>query len=92
MIRLTSRTLINQIKLIGLKYDIYFSGNKPYIQSQKAKIRQKRPMYSANVNMNCNKEFFLSLNNRKINKKNILILIMIKDLLLIMNQKLVKCK
>ena len=69
MIRLTSRTLINQIKLIGLKYDIYFSGNKPYIQSQKAKIRQKRPMYSANVNMNCNKEFFLSLNNRKINEK-----------------------
>lgn len=61
MIRMTSRTLINQIRNIGLHFGVYLGSRLPYIQSQKAKIQQKRPMYSANVNMNRNKDFFLSL-------------------------------
>lgn len=69
MIRLTSRTLINQIKLIGLHFGVYFSDNKPYIQNQKGDIKQKKPMHSANVNMNRNKDFFLSLSSRKVQEK-----------------------
>lgn len=67
MIRMTSRTLINQIREIGLSQGVYFGSRIPYIQSQNARIAQKRPMHSANVNMNRNKEFFLKLNSLKIN-------------------------
>lgn len=69
MIRMTSRTLINQIRSIGLHFGVYFGSRLPYIQSQEAKIQQKRPMYSANVNMNRNKDFFLSLPSLKISEK-----------------------
>ena len=60
--------IINQIREIGLHFGVYFGSRLPYIQSQKAKIQQKRPMYSANVNMNRNKDFFLSLPSIKIQK------------------------
>ena len=66
MIRMTSRTLINQIRQIGLHFGVYFGSRLPYIQSQNAKIKQKKPMYSANVNMNRNKDFFMSLPSIKI--------------------------
>ena len=69
MIRMTSRTLINQIRSVGLHFGVYFGSRLPYIQSQEAKIKQKRPMYSANVNMNRNKDFFLSLPSLKISEK-----------------------
>lgn len=69
MIRMTSRTLINQIRSIGLHFGVYFGSRLPYIQSQEAKIQQKRPIYSANVNMNRNKDFFLSLPSLKISEK-----------------------
>lgn len=69
MIRMTSRTLINQIRSIGLHFGVYFGSRLPYIQSQEAKIQQKRPMYSANVNMNRNRDFFLSLPSHKISEK-----------------------
>lgn len=66
MIRMTSRTLINQIRTIGLHFGVYFGSRYPYIQSQNAKIKQTKPMYSANVNMNRNREFFESLPSIKI--------------------------
>ena len=69
MIRLTSKTLINQIRLIGLHFGIYFGSRIPYIQEQKGDIKQKRPMYACNVNMNRNRELFLSLKSRKIKEK-----------------------
>lgn len=69
MIRLTSKTLINQIHLLGLHFDIYFGSRIPYIQSQTAKIQQKQPMYTVSVNMNRNRDFFLSLPCRKIKEK-----------------------
>lgn len=68
-IRMTSRTLINQLQLIGLHFGVYFSGRIPYIQSQNAKISQKNPMYGLNINMNRNKDFFLGLSSRKIQEK-----------------------
>lgn len=69
MIRMTSRTLINQIREIGLHFGVFFGSRLPYIQSQKAKIRQTKPMYSANVNMNRNRKFFLSLPSIKVRDK-----------------------
>lgn len=69
MIRMTSRTLINQIREIGLHFGVFFGSRLPYIQSQNAKIKQTKPMYSANVNMNRNREFFLSLPSIKIQEK-----------------------
>lgn len=69
MIRTTSRSLINQIRTIGLGFGVYFSDRFPYVQNQTGKIRQKRPMHSANVNMNRNKDFFLSLPSRKIKEE-----------------------
>ena len=69
MIRMTSRTLVNQIRHIGLHFGVFFGSRVPYIQSQNAKIVQKRPMHSANVNMNRNKDFFLSLDSIKIKEQ-----------------------
>ena len=69
MIRLTSRILINQIHLIGLHFGVYFGSRIPYIQSQKARIQQERPMYSCCVNMNRNRDFFKELNSIKIQEK-----------------------
>lgn len=66
MIRMTSRTLINQIKNIGHHFNVYFSGNTPYIQKQKDKIQQRHIMYSASANMNQNKDWFLSMDSIKI--------------------------
>lgn len=66
MIRMTSRTLINQIKNIGHHFGIYFSGNTPYIQKQKGEIQQKHIIYSASLNMNQNKDWFLDLGSVKI--------------------------
>lgn len=66
MIRMTSRTLINQIRDIGLHFGVFFGSRLPYIQSANAKIRQTKPMYSANINMNRNREFFLTLGSTKI--------------------------
>lgn len=68
MIRMTSRTLINQIKNIGHHFGVYFSGNIPYIQKQSGTIRQKRTMYSASANMNQNKDWFLNWGSSKIDK------------------------
>ena len=69
MIRMTSRTLINQLKVIGHDYGVYFSGTVPYIQKQKGQIQQKHIMYSCCCNMNQNKDWFLSLGSIKIQQK-----------------------
>ena len=69
MIRMTSRALINQIREIGLHFGVFFGNRYPYIQSQRARIKQKRPMYSAIINMAKHKDFFLSLPSIKIKKK-----------------------
>lgn len=66
LIRMASRTLINQIKNIGQHFNVYFSGNKPYIQSQKGPIQQRRIMYAASANMNQNKDWFLQIRSIKI--------------------------
>ena len=70
MIRMTSRTLINQIRAIGLHFGVFFGSRLPYIQDEdeKRKIISKIPIYSANVNMNRNKEFFLSLDSIKVKR------------------------
>lgn len=66
LIRMTSRTLINQIKAYGLANGVYFAGNAPYIQKAKGVIQQKHIIYSANADMNQNKEWFLSLPSLKV--------------------------
>ena len=66
LIRMTSRTLINQIKAYGLANGVYFAGNAPYIQKAKGAIQQKHIIYSANADMNQNKEWFLSLPSLKV--------------------------
>ena len=66
MIRLSSKTLINQIHLLGLHFGVYFGSRIPYIQNQEGCIKQKQPMYSAAINMNKSRDFFLSLPCRKI--------------------------
>lgn len=66
LIRMTSRTLINQIKAYGLANGVYFAGNAPYIQKAKEVIQQKHIIYSANADMNQNKEWFLSLPSLKV--------------------------
>lgn len=69
MIRMTSRTLINQIKNIGHHFNVFFSGNTPYIQKQKGEIQQKHIIYSASANMNQNKDWFKQLDSEKIKNK-----------------------
>ena len=69
MIRMTSRTLINQIKNLGYNFNVFFSGNVPYIQTQKGLIQQRHIMYSASANMNQNKEWFLKVDSEKIKEK-----------------------
>ena len=66
LIRMTSRTLINQIRAYGLANGVYFAGNAPYIQKAKGAIQQKHIIYSANADMNQNKEWFLSLPSLKV--------------------------
>lgn len=66
LIRMTSRALINQIKAYGLANGVYFAGNAPYIQKAKGVIQQKHIIYSANADMNQNKEWFLSLPSLKV--------------------------
>ena len=66
LIRMTSRTLINQIKAYGLANGVYFAGSTPYIQKAKGAIQQKHIIYCATADMNQNKEWFLSLPSLKV--------------------------
>ena len=68
MIRMTSRTLINQIRNLGHHFGVYFSGNTPYLQKQTGKIQQRHIIYSASANMNQNKDWFFSFDSEKIKK------------------------
>lgn len=68
MIRMTSRSLINQLKIIGYNHNVYFMGAIPYVQKQKGPIQQKHIIYSSSCNMNQNKDWFLSLDSIKIQK------------------------
>jgi len=69
MIRMASRTLINQIKAIGMHFGVYFGGNTPYLSTREKSFTQRRAIYSASANMNQNKDFFLEMNSTKINEK-----------------------
>lgn len=69
MIRMASRTLINQIREIGLHFGVFFGARIPYIEKQNmTSFSQRNTIYSANVNMNRHKEFFESLPSIKIKK------------------------
>ncbi len=70
-LRLSSRTLLNQVQAILLTNNIVVSNGKPYIQKYQKdeKIKQTRPVYGIQVNMNSYPDFFTKLINRKVSEK-----------------------
>ena len=67
LIRMASRTLINQIREIGLHFGVFFGARIPYIEKQNmTSFSQRNTIYSANVNMNRHPDFFKSIPSIKV--------------------------
>ena len=70
-LRISSRTMINQVLAILLANNIMVSNRKPYIQEYERDtlIKQTKPSYGVQVNMNLYPDFFANSVSRKVKEK-----------------------